>query len=200
MVEFAQTVLYKNIEDAAESSPGWFRTSMNIIVKCDRRDLKLRFANHFVEGGFVNRVPDWDAGYVDELGAVYISRISRKKFEGVFICQVQNEQEFPYDVFIMIGWEALRSGSVRIYTILVETERGEAVWDPGFMREQKKSFRGRLKTYAKRIEESWSLGNNTNIKLITELGGDKTYCLKITIYEDEPCDRGYLPIRIAPKR
>jgi hypothetical protein len=68
------------------------------------------------------------------------------------------------------------------------------------MRDQHTSFHDRLKTYTKRIEESWTLGNNTNIKLITDLGGDSDYCLKITIHEDEPNYGDYLPIRIELKR
>jgi hypothetical protein len=37
--------------EPTESASGWFQASMNIIIKCDREDLRLKFNNHFVEGG-----------------------------------------------------------------------------------------------------------------------------------------------------
>jgi hypothetical protein len=195
-----EIAVYEDYYFAAELSPGWLQTRMNTIIRCHRKDLKLNFANHFVEGGFISQVPKYNAGYTDKITVKYISNIVRKRFEGVFICQVQqNEQEFPDNTFIIVGWEAPLFGSARIYTVLVEAERYEVKWDMRHMKEQNKSFRGRFK-YTRRISESWSLGNNAKIKLIAELGGNKDYYLMITICRDEPNDEGYLPARIAPKR
>jgi hypothetical protein len=112
---------------------------------------------------------------------------------------VQSKQELQDDTFIVVGWKAPLIGSARIYTVLAETGRGETMWDQKAMKDLYESFRGRFREYTKPIEESWSLGNNTSIKLIIGLGGDKDYCLKMTIHEDESND-GDFPVQIIPRR
>jgi hypothetical protein len=199
MAEIAHVVADEAVKSAAESGPGWLQTSMNIIIKCDHKDLKLKFNNHLVKGGFVSQAPDQNVGYTNEIDVGYISNTIRKKFEGVLICQVQSESELPDDTFIMVGWDAPLIGSARIYTFLAETRNEEVKWDSKSMRDLHKSFHTRFKKYTRSIAESWSLGNNIKIKLITDLGGDKDYYLKIVICENELNDEGHLPVQIAPK-
>jgi hypothetical protein len=101
----------------------------------------------------------------------------------------------------MVGWEAPRFGSARIYTVVAETGRREVRWDPKFVKVQHTAFHNRLKTYIKPIADFWSLGNNTNIKLVTDLGGDQDYNLKVTICEDNASnENNNYPPRIAPAR
>jgi hypothetical protein len=201
MAKVDQVVADEAIKNAAEPNSGWFQTSMNITVKCDYKDLKLRFNSHLIKGGFVSQAPNQGTGYTDEINVKYDSNILRRGFKGVLICQVQqSEQEFPYDTFIVIVWKAPLTGPARIYTTLVETGYSNSTWDEKSMKDLYKSFRSQFKPYTKLIEESWSLGNNTNIKLITNLGGDEDYYLKITIHEDRPSSRNYLPVLVAPKR
>jgi hypothetical protein len=160
--------------------------------------MKLKFGNPLTEGGFVSQAPNQDAGHTDRISTVYISDKFRKRFGGVFICQVQSEQELPDGTFIMVGWEAPLFGSARFYTVLVETRYGEVRWEPRFMRDQHRLFHNRLRKYTGSIAEAWSLGNNAKIKLITDLGGDKDYNIKITIHEDEPdYENTNFPVRIA---
>jgi hypothetical protein len=186
---------------AAEGAPGLIRTSMNIIIQCDRKDLKLRFRNHFVKGGAVSQSPDRGADYTKQIKTEYISDFFRKGLKGLLICQVQrNESEFSDDTFIAVGWKAPLTGSAQIYVVLVEAGRDDFSWEPMSAKDLYDSFRGRFKTYTKEFKETWSLENNTNIKLTTGLGGDKDYNLKVTSHEDELNDGDYLPVRITPKR
>jgi CTP-dependent riboflavin kinase len=65
----------------------------------------------------------------EKIKVKYISYLFINEFRGVSICQVQQvESEFPDDTFIIVGWEAPRFGSVRIYTVLVETRRDNFKW------------------------------------------------------------------------
>jgi hypothetical protein len=201
MAEIAQAAEDEVGKTAAESATKWLQASINIIVECDHNDLKLRFSNHLIMGGFVNQAPDQNVGYVDKINVEYISNVFRKGFEGVLICQIQlNGSEFPGNTFIMVGWDAPLVGSARIYAVLVETERDKVKWDMKFMKDQHKSFRGWLKSYTRPVETSWFLRNNIDIKLIIERENDRNYHLKIAIHENRPRDRDNLPIRIISQR
>jgi hypothetical protein len=70
------------------------------------------------------------------------------------ICQIWSEQELPDNTFIMLGWEAPRSGSAQIYTVLVETGSEEVKWDVMHVRDQYVSFHNRLRKYTKSVAES----------------------------------------------
>jgi hypothetical protein len=201
MDDLAQAAAGEAMNAAAEGGTGLFQTSMTIRVKCYREDLMLKFANHFIEGGFVSQAPNRESNeQLSEIHTVYISKFFRKGLKGVLICQVESEKALPDDTFIVIGWTAPLTGSVQIYTVLVETGPGDFTWDQKSVKDLYDSFRGRFKTYTKEFKETWSLGNNTNIKLTTGLGGDREYNLKVTIHEDDSSDGDYLPIQITPKR
>jgi hypothetical protein len=201
MVDLALKVGEEVTKATTEGAPGLLQVSMNINIKCDHKDLVLRPVNYLVVNGVVSQPPTQNVDYADEISIAYTSYIVRRRFEGIFICQIrQRKSKFPDDTFIIVYWEALCFGSVRIYTILVETGSSDFKWYSMGMKEQHESFRGRLKTCTKPIEESWSLGNNINIRLIANLGGDKDYNLKIAICKDEPSNEDYIPIQIVPKR
>jgi hypothetical protein len=70
--------LFEIINTPVETRPGLIQKGMNTIIKCDRKDLELRVADHFVDGGLINQMPDLDAGYTDEIDV-----------GGVLICQIQ---------------------------------------------------------------------------------------------------------------
>jgi hypothetical protein len=121
---------------------------MSIIIRCDREDLKLKFRNHFLGGGFVIQAPQQNAEYANEVNAIYNSNVFRKRFEGALICQVQpSEAEFPNDTFIMAGWEAPLFGSAQIYIILVEARNKGAKWNSNSIKYQHKLFYNRLRKY-----------------------------------------------------
>jgi hypothetical protein len=179
---------------------GLLQASMSIQIKCDCYDLK--FNGHLFKGGSVNGIPYPIDEYADEIKVNYTSGNFGTKFEGMLACQVQSsESELLDDTFIIVLWEVLRFGSVRIYTVLVETMHKGIELDWKFMKDFHKSSYSQLRKYTKPIEESWSLVNNTKIKLITDLRGDKDYCLRITTCRDKPRDEdANYPIRVAPER
>jgi hypothetical protein len=153
--EAAQAVASEAVKNAAESATGSMQTSMNIVVKCDRKDLKLKFANHFVEGGAANNVPKREDDCADEIEVKYISNILGKGLKGILICKVQQtEQEFPDETLIIVGWEVSRFGfgPVRTYTVLGEAEQGDLKYEEGLMKYLRRFLRGRLREYTEPIE------------------------------------------------
>jgi hypothetical protein len=189
----------ESIKSTSESGSELPQANMNISIKCDHKDLKLKFDNHFIKGGHADREPD-NTRYTNKIDVGYLSYTFRKKFKGLLIFKLQQrEQEFPDDTFVMVGWEVPRFRPVQIYTVVVETRHRNVGWDTVHMRNQDKSFHNRIKPYTKPIEELWSLGNNTKIKLITKLEGDKDYRLKITICEDNTSNNNH-PVRVEPTR
>jgi hypothetical protein len=115
------------------------------------------------------------------------------------VCQIQKTaSEFPNNAFIIVGWEAPLIGFARSYIVLVETGHN-FVWDLESMMGLHSLFYNKFRRYTESISESWTLGNNTKIKVITGPGGDGYYNLKITIREDELDDENTnYPIQFAP--
>jgi hypothetical protein len=173
---------------------------IKVVVKSKHQNLKLKFVNHFIDGGHVGTYVS-DVECTDEINAVYIANVIRRSFKGALICQLQSKSAFPNDTFIIVGWETSIFRDPRRCLIVVETECNNSIWDEQFLKDKYKSLHNQYMTCTKHAVETWRLGNDEVIRLTSSLGYDKNYWLMITISEGESSDKlDNIPVWIAKDR
>jgi hypothetical protein len=93
--------------------------SVNVAIRCDRTDLKLKGMHHFAKGRLVRQMPVCEIDGFDTTNVVYVSK-SDKKFKGDLVCQIQSETRSSKDSFILIMWKFPMLDSPQSFISLIE--------------------------------------------------------------------------------